>query len=146
MIEEVDKALTEGADSLKETLNEQMSGMFGELSESSPLDIKEADNTGISSLLSFTYSDYLRLFVLIALYTSEEAVLLRTADVVQVNMAHVTGEGGYLLSESAVYVDISATVQVKPTLLALPLFAEVEGNPSSESNWYTIKYEGIRGY
>lgn len=145
MIEEVDKALTEGADSLKETLNEQMSGMFGELSESSPLDIKEADNTGISSLLSFTYSDYLRLFVLIALYTSEEAVLLRTADVVQVNMAHVTGEGGYLLSESAVYVDISATVQVKPTLLALPLFAEVEGNPSSGSNWYTIKYEGIRG-
>ena len=146
MIEEVDKALTEGADSLKETLNEQMSGMFGELSESSPLVVKEADNTGISSLLSFTYSDYLRLFVLIALYTSEEAVLLRTADVVQVNMAHVTGEEGYLLSESAVYVDISATVQVKPTLLALPLFADVEGNPTSERNWYTIEYEGIRGY
>ena len=84
--------------------------------------------------------------MLIALYTSEEGVLLRTADVVQVNMAHVTGEEGYLLSESAVYVDISATVQVKPTLLALPLFADVEGNPTSESNWYTIEYEGIRGY
>ena len=132
-----------GADKFKETLNEQMSGMFGEVSSDG---IKEADNTGISLLLSFTYSDYLRLFVLIALYASEEGVLLRTADVIQVNMAHVTGEEGYLLSESAVYVDISATVQVKPTLLALPLFADVEGNPSSDSNWYTIEYEGIRGY
>ena len=44
--------------------------------------------------------------MLIALYTSEEGVLLRTADVVQVNMAHVTDEEGYLLNESAVYVDI----------------------------------------
>lgn len=33
-----------------------------------------------------------------------------------------------------------------PTLLALPLFAEVEDNPVTNQNWYTIDYYAVKGY
>lgn len=40
----------------------------------------------------------------------------------------------------------SATVQVKPVMLALPLFADVQNNPKTNTDWYTIEYKDIRGY
>lgn len=82
----------------------------------------------------------------VGLYTNEEGVLLRTADVIQANMSKVTGNADYKLSNSAVYIELTAKIQVKPTLLALPLFAAVEGNPSSNQNWYTIECQAIKGY
>ena len=61
-------------------------------------------------------------------------------------MSKKTGNTNYRLANSAAYVEISATIQVKPTLLALPLFADVEGNPSTNQNWYTFEYKSIKGY
>lgn len=143
MIDKVKDSLNEGADKLKETLNSELDGIFGNQTGASN---DATDNTGIASLLSFSYSDYLRLFLMIGLYTNESGILLRTADVIQVNMSKQTGNADYLLSNSAVYVDISATIQVKPTLLALPLFANVEKNPSKNEAWYTITYKSTKGY
>lgn len=40
----------------------------------------------------------------------------------------------------------SVEIQVRPLLLPLPIFAGVENNPSTDSKWYTITYEGIKGY
>lgn len=142
MMEDIHNSIDEGADKLKDTLNEKLDGMFGSGSTSSPTASK--GGTKIGNLLAFRYSDYLRLFLLIGLFANQEGILLRTADVIQVNMD--MGNPGYLLSNSAAYVQMSATVQVKPTLLALPLFADVEGNPSSNSNWYTIYYNDVKGY
>ena len=133
-------SMKEGASNLKETLNNQIDGIFGSGSGGS------TDSTGLASLLSFSYSDYLRLFLMIGLYTNEEGILLRTGDVIQANMIKQTGQSDYLLEKSAVYVQISATIQVKPTLLALPLFADVQGNPATNTNWYTIQYNSVRGY
>lgn len=136
-------AMNDSADKLKETLNAQLDKFSG---GSTGNGIGSSDNTGISSLLSFSYGDYLRLFLVIGLYTNEKDVLLRTADVIQVNMQKVTGKSSYALSEAAAYVKITATVQVKPTFLPLPLFADVENNPVSNTAWYTIKYSEIKGY
>lgn len=62
-------------------------------------------------------------------------------------MAKCAGKGdGYKLSDAAAYVEISAKIQVKPTLLALPIFADVHKNPLDNTNWYTIDYKGIAGY
>ena len=140
MISNLKSSMEDGAESVKNTLNQQIDGIFGSSSAGS------SDNTGVASLLSFSYSDYLRLFLMIGLYTNEEGILLRTADVVQANMAKATGNTEYRLSNSAVYVEINATIQVKPTLLALPLFADVEGNPSTNQKWYTFEYKSIKGY
>ena len=142
MLDDVKASMNEGAGKLKETLNSKLDGIFG---QSQGNDVA-TDNTGIASLLSFGYSDYLRLFLMIGLYTNEEGILLRTADVIQVNMSKQTENENFALSNSAVYVDISATIQVKPTLLALPLFANVEKNPSKNEAWYTITYKSTKGY
>ena len=34
----------------------------------------------------------------------------------------------------------------KPTLLPLPLFADVKDNPSNNQKWYTFDYKSIKGY
>lgn len=52
----------------------------------------------------------------------------------------------YVLNKSSIYVNINATVQVKPVMLALPLFADVQNNPKTNTDWHTIEYKDIRGY
>ena len=141
MIDKVAESIDKGADDLKNTLNEQIDGIFGGASGSG-----DASTAG-ASLFSFSYSDYIRLFLLIGLYSNENGVMLRTADVIQANMIKKCGGGtDFNLRKSIAYVKIEATIQVKPTLLALPLFADVEKNPATNSNWYTFKYSGIAGY
>ncbi len=141
MIKKVTESIDKGADDLKNTLNEQIDGIFGGTSGSG-----DASTAG-ASLFSFSYSDYIRLFVVIGLYSNEKDVMLRTADVIQANMIKKCGGGAdFNLRKSAAYVKVEATIQVKPTLLALPLFADVEKNPATNSNWYTFKYSGIAGY
>ena len=148
MINEVKDSMNKGSKELKETLNSKLDGVFGSGGTGT-----SEDNTGMASLLDFSYSDYMRLFLMIGLYTNESGVLMRTADVIQANMnlEYNKPEGTfknskYALSNSAVYVEISAKIQVKPTMLALPLFADVENNPSTNTNWYTINYKTIAGY
>lgn len=139
--EKVKEAAKKGATELKEALNEGVNQLFGK-------EKTTIDANGASSLIAFQYSDYLRLFLIIGLLTNEENVVLRTADVIQVNMAQKLKKDntGYKLSNSAVYVKIEAKVAVKPILLGLPLFTDVENNPKDNTNWYTIEYSDIRGY
>lgn len=140
MKDEIKGAVESGADNLKTTINNNVNKMFGNSDTS-------IETSSMSSMIAFQYSDYLRLFLLIGLYTNESGVILRTADVIQVNMAQkLTKNKGYLLSNSAVYVKIDTTIVVKPTLIGLPLFADVEHNPKNNTNWYTIKYSDVRGY
>lgn len=140
MKSEVEAAIARGAESLKETINSQIDGIF-------PASSTNTDaGTSAASFFSFSYSDYLRLFLLIGMYANEEKIILRTADVIQANMAYRENNYNYRLENSVVYVTITAKIQVKPTLIALPLFADVSANSSDDSNWYTITYTGISGY
>lgn len=138
MISSVKESMSKGASNLKDNLNKQIDGIFGTDSTG------DRDSTGMASLLSFSYSDYLRLFLMIGLYTSESAVVLRTADAIQANMA--LKEDGYKMSNASVYVKLEATIQVKPTLLAVPLFSDVKGNPSNNQAWYSFTESMIKGY
>lgn len=142
MLDEVKDSMGKGADKLKETINSKLDGIFP--SGGTGDNLKSTDQTGLSSLLSFGYKDYLRLFLMIALYTDESGTMARTADVIQVNMD--MKNSGYLLKNSAAYVELHAEIQVKPTLLPLPLFADVKGNPANNAVWYTISYDDVRGY
>ncbi len=141
MKDDLKESIKGGAGKVKETLNKQIDGVFG-----SGAGTNSTDSTGMASLLSFSYSDYLRLFLMIGLYQNENAILLRTGDVIQANMRQKPENKDFQLSKSATYLDFYAKVQVKPTLLALPLFAQVEKNPVEESGWYTIEYEATKGY
>ncbi|MCR5477246.1 MAG: DUF5702 domain-containing protein [Lachnospiraceae bacterium] len=140
MMEKVSNAAHEGVQSLRDTVNSQINGMFGDTS------FEKNEGSGVASMIAFGYSDYLRLFLMIGLYTNEEGVLLRTADVIQKNIAMTTGNDSYKLEKAYVYVQINAEAQVKPTFLSLPLFGDTPGNPASDPTWYTIRYSDIRGY
>lgn len=140
MLEDVKSSVAQGADKLKETINSKLDTFSG--NATSPV----KDKTMKGSMIAFRYSDYLRLFLVIGLYANEEGVLLRTADAIQKNMSLVTGEEDYVLSSSAAYVKINATIQIKPTLMALPLFNDVEGNPFSEGKAYELEYFDVKGY
>ena len=139
MMSELKDSMKQGAEKVSETLSNRLDGTFGSGSDAD-------DNTEIASLIQFYYSDYLRLFLMIGLYVNDEAIILRTADAIQANMTIASENDNYMLSKSSAYVELSATVQVSPTLLALPLFADVENNPKDNRGWYTIESKGIKGY
>ncbi|MBQ3196170.1 MAG: hypothetical protein IJB65_06865 [Clostridia bacterium] len=142
LINSLSDSINSGADNLKEKLNSGIDKIFGTTGGAQSGD---SSGTGAASLFSFSYSDYLRLFLLIALFANEGKTILRTADVIEANMKH-KGDDDFKLEKSAAYVRVTAEVLVKPTLLALPLFADVENNPVDNTGWYTITYTGIAGY
>lgn len=92
-------AAKEGAESLRSTLKAQIGSAFGTSAVKT-----DGTNKVVSSLLSWSYSDYLQLFLLVGLVASPESVLLRTADVIELNMRLIDGTRGY--------VDIEAVEEV----------------------------------
>jgi len=144
-INSVKNALASNAEDLKKNLNNAIDGCLDDICGADG----EGGDEGVSTagLCSFAYSDYLRLFTLIGLYVNEEKVVLRIGDVIQANLINGPAKkSGYQLKLAATYVKVSAEVQVKPTFLALPLFANVENNPNTDTGWYTINYSGMAGY
>lgn len=139
MIGSIKESAGKGAEELKKTINEKVDGIFGASGDTGN------GSTGMASFFSFAYSDYLRLFTLIGLYTNQEGILLRTADVIQANMIHL-GNKEFRMINAAAYVKITAEIQVKPNLLALPLFADVAPSPVDDTSWYEFTYTGIAGY
>ena len=94
--------------------------------------------------MDFYYSDYLKLFVLIGLYTNEETIILRCADAIQSNMN--LKNDGYDITKASTYVNVTADIQIKPLLLALPLFSDVENNPATNQRCYVFQEKITKGY
>ena len=95
----------------------------------------------------FQYSHYLRFFLIMKLITqsSENDVLCRMADVIQVNMRKNTSESFKLVNSNS-YFMIDADIGVKPLMLAIPINAS-EANPFSDGKKLTdFKYSMTRGY
>lgn len=91
----LENAAKEGAESLKQTLSNEIDNAFGKIPESSGTGTTggaKSTTSAISSLLSWAYSDYLRLFVLVGLFANEELMLLRIADMIELNMQKKNNE------------------------------------------------------
>lgn len=68
-----------------------------------------------SSDLMVKYEDYLLIFML---FTNQEDVLFRTADLIQMNMALETGESDYNLSKRFTYLRYESKVSIKPLMIS----------------------------
>lgn len=145
MIEQIQSAAGEGAGKLKETLQNGINGVFDRIGGGGNGG-GGGDNTGIASLLSFRYSDYLRLFLLIKLIDDDSAqrVLYRMEDAIQMNLRKVNNEEGYKLANKVAYVDLSVDLMVKPILV--PIFGNIIKNPETNSKWYKIDEYNVKGY
>jgi len=72
-------------------LTEQIGATFGTSTKSTGM-----TNSDVSSLLSWTYSDYLQLFLTIKVMVNSEQVLLRTADLIELNMQQINETPGFV--------------------------------------------------
>lgn len=85
-IEEIKKAADGGVENLRNTLKETISNKLGTGTDS------EQTSSVVSTLISWSYSDYLNLFLIIGLIGNQEKIMLRTADVIQMNVQHLNNE------------------------------------------------------
>lgn len=141
-------AAKQGADKLKETIGKTLDNLTG----SSPSAGTSPTTSGTASFFSFSYQDYIKLFLFLKLATpsGETTVMMRLADILEANMTLVKGKQ-YDLSKSACYVTLHAEYTVKPMFLAVPIVAPVskvskDGGEGSRSFCYTFKYDLTKGY
>ena len=101
--------------------------------------------TLMSNLLSWRYSDYLNVFLLVNLFADDSKVLSRMADVMQINIVNMPdGNKDFLFSETYTYMSLTTEAEVKP-LLSIGFLRNI-GIENESSDWYKIKYTNILGY
>ena len=142
-------AANQGAEKFKEELTNQIGKKFGDSDMG-----KQAGTDAVANFTSWRYRDYLTLFLMISLFKNEHEVINRIADVIQMNMEKKEGtisdtglsDGAFLMKNASTHINIEATVEVKPLMMALPFMAETTTSQLSGTKWYTVKYKGTAGY
>lgn len=140
LTEKLKQSASKGAEKMKETLKKEIESKFG----SSVSGETSASDGVTGSLLSWKYSDYLRMFTVIGLITNEETMLLRMEDLIQKNME--LKKGTFNLASSYVYYEMQARILVKPLLTTVPFINEYTKDKITGTNWYTIDYKTRFGY
>jgi tetrahydromethanopterin S-methyltransferase subunit G len=74
-----------------------------------------------ASFLSMSYSDYLRLFLLL---TEKDKKIKRIADLIQVNMRDITGKSDFKMADCDTYIRTEAKVSAKYMFLSQPFIPE----------------------
>lgn len=119
----------------------------------------------LAAMVKFGYKDYLMLMMFIMVCANDEAVLGRTADIIQLNIQNATGEsdqGGQVLfvhkqgsdfrmAEAKTYVAVQGSVKLDMLFLDMDFFNRLlaeEGTDIEEevSAVSTIHYMGVAGY
>jgi len=144
-IDEIRGAISNGQTVLKESIDSAFDKFSGSIGE---------DFSGLNagnpatSIYSFKYSDYLKLFLLIGLYTNSDNIMRRVADVIQVNINKNSGHAAeeFKMSQAYTYARISVDIEVKPIIIAIPLIADTIKDEDTDTRWYRFNYSGIAGY
>ena len=153
IVKKVTDAIDNGADKLKEYASNGVDKAFDGIQNLfSDGTISGADGNGkgtaqslYANLLSWRYSDYLTLFLLVNLFANDAKVLSRMADIMQTNIVNMPGGNEkFLFSNTYTYMSLTTEAEVKP-LLSAGLLSNL-GIDNTASDWYKIKYTNILGY
>lgn len=120
-----------------------------------------SSSNSIASMMKFGYKEYLMLFMFLGLCveSSSNAILKRTADVIQLNVQHL-GEGSsykhdkgakFLMKNAYTYVSVDASVELEMFFMNLDFFTKMLSDEETEvegdlTKFATIKYKGVLGY
>lgn len=96
-----------------------------------------------SSLLSFGYDDYLKMLLFIRLAGNSDSIMLRIADVIQMNTQAMTSNDKLQLSKLHTYIRLKVNVRYNTLFLSEDWFSNIS---KEKKNGIDINYEGIRGY
>lgn len=140
------KAANEGVDKFRDELNNGISNLFGTGKDNNTsLDIDDSNTSTIASMFKFRYSDYLKVFLMVALVANSDTVMGRTSDILEANMSKITGTK-FKLANAYTYIKINATVDVKPLLLTTSWFSDMTEANIGGLNYYRVEYNGVGGY
>ena len=118
------------------------------MTELANLNPKEKENPG----KGFYYSDYLMIFVYLALQSSYgDDVYQRIAEVMQANMRKITGKDSgddiYKMSNAKVYFRLNAEIKVDPLMIDIPYFdGTAATDMKNDTTWCTYDISMKRGY
>lgn len=161
--EEVAKLTQQLSEKVSNTINGQLNKYFPKNEQKGTTTSKDGGgkNSGLGETFKFSYQDYLRVFLFLELNRNSDAVMLRIADVIQVNLgqgmqdygatalgkdgttaAHAKG-GDFRMAEAYTYAQITADIQLNPLLLSNRLFS-FDG--STGLGLWKYHYETIKGY
>ncbi|MBR6862397.1 MAG: hypothetical protein IKM73_13860 [Acidaminococcaceae bacterium] len=114
--------------------------------------------SALASAIRFGYKDYLMLFTFIGLCIKESSdnILMRTADMIQLNIRHADGEYShknkkdFLMQDARTYVNVKAKVGLNMLFMRLDFFQQplIQEGVSEESFGpaTVITYNGLGGY
>lgn len=114
--------------------------------------------SALASAIRFGYKDYLMLFTFIGLCIKEssDSILMRTADMIQLNIRHADGEYShknkkdFLMQDARTYVNVKAKVGLNMLFMRLDFFQRplIQEGVSEESFGpaTVITYNGLGGY
>jgi uncharacterized protein YicC (UPF0701 family) len=121
-------------------------------------------SSSIDTIFKFSYKDYLRLFLFLKLVAGgSDGVMLRTADVIQLNLgsgmkeysarygragspAHAKGDQ-FRMNKAYSYVELNANINVKALLMSNQIFVKGAGVPTRRPiNYWAYEYHTIAGY
>lgn len=114
--------------------------------------------SALASAIRFGYKDYLMLFTFIGLCIKESSdnILMRTADMIQLNIRHADGEyshknkANFLMQDARTYVNVKAKVGLNMLFMRLDFFQRplIQEGVSEESFGpaTVITYNGLGGY
>lgn len=154
----VSDIISEGGDMVKEkvsgAIGEYMSGMSG-------IDMPTAETPGASGKTSLaasftlTYKEYLKTFMMLGLMANKDGIMMRCADLIQLNVSSRPGADGFNITEALTMIGIDASVKVKTSFLDVPVSTGVDSNGNSTygldftklgTGERIIHYKGIMGY
>lgn len=151
IVKKFTNAIDGGAEKLKEYASngidkafDSLSNVFADGNISDGAGKNPAQNL-YATLLSWRYSDYLNVFLLVNLFVNDSKVLARMADVMQTNIVNMpNGNADFRFSKTYTYMSLTTEAEVKP-LLSIGLLSNM-GIDNTASEWYKINYNNILGY
>lgn len=116
----------------------------------------QGSSSKLANVFSFSYEDYLKLFIFLELSGEGEAgIMRRIADVIELNVdsglkdyyaqTGISQVQGFSMSKAYTYVEVQAEVHVIPLLLSQDIFMKGTGE-KRKINFWSYQYENIAGY
>ncbi len=115
-------------------------------------------SSSVTSLIKFGYKDYLMLFCFISICVEDSTMLLRMADMIELNIQNAAGpefqhkkRASFEMSEAFTYVKLDAEVEMDMLFFHSDLFNSIVDDSvvtvdQQISTMSKIKYSGIYGY
>lgn len=132
--EQAQKAISTGMSKLSDTMSN---------TKLSNVDVGGSVSRG--AMLTLNYKEYIDIFLMLASVTNEEQVLLRMADLIQMNMQKCRGRGNaFSLQSTVTMVSLHAQVNVGTSFIGN--IDSTLGTHTGGKMSYPITYNGVLGY